>query len=49
MAHVRKPLAAVGLWLVASTAVEIGRSSEELFWPADARCPHDDGAEAHPA
>jgi cation diffusion facilitator family transporter len=45
------PLAAavVGLWLVASTAVELGRSSEELFWPADARCPHDDSAEAHPA
>ena len=45
------PLAAlvVGLWLVASTAVELGRSSDDLLWPADARCPHDDGAEAHPA
>jgi cation diffusion facilitator family transporter len=42
------PLAAlaVGVWLIASTAFEIRRSGEELLWPADATCPHEDAAAA---
>jgi len=39
----------VGIWLVASTAFELRRSGADLFWPGDARCPHDDWAEAHAA
>ena len=42
------PLAAlvVGIWLIASTALEIRRSGEELLWPANATCPHEDAAAA---
>jgi divalent metal cation (Fe/Co/Zn/Cd) transporter len=45
------PLAAlaVGVWLIASTGLEIRRSGEDLLWPANARCPYDDTAEVHSA
>ena len=45
------PLAAlvIGIWLAISTSLELSRSSGDLLWPTDARCPHDDRAEAHPA
>ncbi len=45
------PLAAlaVGLWLAASTTFEVRRARADLLWPANARCPHDEAAEAHSA
>jgi cobalt-zinc-cadmium efflux system protein len=36
----------VGVWLVGSTAVELGRSGEDLLWPANATCGHEDEAGA---
>ena len=42
------PMAAlvVGIWLIASTTLEIRRSGEELLWPENATCPHEDSAAA---
>jgi cation diffusion facilitator family transporter len=38
------PLVALGvaIWLIASTAVELGRSGEALLWPENAACSHDE-------
>lgn len=33
---------AVGAWLIGSTVLELRRSGEELLWPANATCPHEE-------
>ena len=31
----------VATWIIVTTALEVLKSSDDLIWPADARCPHD--------
>jgi len=37
---------AVAFWLIGSTALELARSPEDLLWPENATCPHDDARAA---
>jgi cation diffusion facilitator family transporter len=36
----------VALWLIGSTAVELRRSGDDLLWPEDATCPHEEARAA---
>jgi len=44
------PLAAilVGLWILSSTIVELRRAADDLLWPEQAVCPHDEWGKARP-
>jgi cobalt-zinc-cadmium efflux system protein len=36
----------VGTWVIGTTVIELRRSADDLLWPEDAVCPHEEKAKA---